>query len=59
MVSVSGHEVRIEAERHLELGVGTSRVALRRDGRLSVLGKRLTMHVASLIKLIASKVELP
>ena len=52
-------EVRIEAERHLELGVGTSRVALRRDGRLSVLGERLTMHVASLIKLIASKVELP
>lgn len=59
VVTVSGQKVRLEGEHDVELASGGARLSLQRDGKLSVLGERLTMHVASLIKLIASKVELP
>ncbi len=59
VVTLAGREVRVQAERHLELEVGSSRLALQQDGKLALLVERVTMHASSLIKLIASKVELP
>ncbi len=59
VVTVSGRHVRLEGEREVELAAGQGRLSFKGDGKLSLLGERLTMHVASLVKIIASKVELP
>ncbi|MEM1035018.1 MAG: hypothetical protein AAGN82_32055 [Myxococcota bacterium] len=59
VVTVTGREVRLEAEAELLVEAGPTRLRLDRRGRVSLSAERLTMRVASLIKLIASKVELP
>ena len=59
VVTLSGRDIQIEADRRFDVEVGPTRLTLERSGKLSLLGERLTMHIASLIKLIASKVELP
>ncbi len=58
VVTVAGRDVRLEATRGIALEAGSSRLHLS-SAKLQIWGERLTMHVASLIKLVASKVELP
>lgn len=59
VVTLAGDEVRLEATQRVQLEAGASRIVLTDNGKLHIWGERLTMHIASLIKLVASKVELP
>ena len=59
VVTLRGRDVRVEAEQQLHLEAGATRLSIDPRGKLQLVGERLTMQVASLIKLIAAKVELP
>ncbi|HHH28752.1 MAG TPA: hypothetical protein ENK57_10470 [Polyangiaceae bacterium] len=60
VVTLTGRRVQLEAEQDVILSTGAdTRLSLARNGKFSLIGERLTMHVASLVKIIGSRVELP
>jgi hypothetical protein len=59
VVTLRADELHLEASQRVRLQAGPSRLDLLANGKLQLWGERLTMHVAKVIKLIASKVELP
>lgn len=58
-VQLAGVDVTVEAERALSLRVGDTELVLRDDGTVRLVGQRLSMDVAALIKLLSARVELP
>ena len=58
-VMLAGTDVTVEAERALSLRVGDTELVLRDDGTVRLVGQRLSMDVAALIKLLSARVELP
>ena len=58
-VRVEGREVELVASDKLSLRVGRSALELDEDGVLRLAGKRLTIDVAALVRVLSAKVELP
>jgi len=58
-VRLDADEVVIEAGEAVSLRVGDSELLLRPDGSVRLVGQRLALDVAGLIKLLSARVELP
>ncbi|RLB63945.1 MAG: hypothetical protein DRI90_05740 [Deltaproteobacteria bacterium] len=58
-LKLDAEQVVIEAGEALSLRVGDSELLLRPDGSVRLVGQRLALDGAALIKLLSAKVELP
>ena len=58
-VVFSAGQLRLRAAEVVSIQVGESRLELRSDGQLTLVGERLSMDVSRLIKLLSQRVELP
>jgi hypothetical protein len=58
-VSVEGGEVVVEADHALSLRAGDTELVLHEDGTVRIVGQRMSIDVAALIKLLSARVELP
>lgn len=58
-ISMNGETLSLTAETAIELKVGESSLVLHRDGLVEIRGDMLRIEQSKLIRLVASKVELP
>jgi hypothetical protein len=58
-VTLAGRRIELDAEEGIVLRAGKSALRLDRTGTLKVVGERMTMDVATVVRILASLVELP
>lgn len=52
-------EIRLDAARSVKIRAGRSAIELTADGKLRIVGERLTLDLAALVRFLSAKVELP
>jgi hypothetical protein len=58
-VRLSGQDVELHAQRSIALRVGDAALTIDADGAVRLAGKRLTVDVAAVMRVLSAKVELP
>ena len=59
LTQIDSERIELNADSAICLRVGGSTVELRKDGTLRIAGQRLTMDIATLVKVLSGRVELP
>jgi hypothetical protein len=55
----SGKRVEIEAEEGLVLRVGKSALVMEKDGTVKIVGQKMSMNLAEVVRVLSTRCELP
>lgn len=58
-VRIEGSRVRIEADEGIDIAVGKSSLRLDKSGAVKIVGQKMTMDVATVLRVLSALVELP
>jgi hypothetical protein len=58
-VRIEGKRVELEAEEGISIQVGKSTLRLDRHGAVKIVGQKMTMDVAAVVRVLSALVELP